>query len=274
VSLVALAALAISAISASCSSSSPSSGGSSNPPGLTCAVPGEATPGPSDTHCVGQPVQAVNASSCFPDAGAAPDDANDADDADDANDANDAGAADTGTLDATVGNLPNVAFDDAGEDGGAPATECAYGSTMFGPGSGDGAPQTVEGDDDDCKYHVSWTSGPICRSTLGVKFIVTVTYLQSGLPVTNIPSTEGILPEAFVPTTLDAACDTMSTHPSPTSFGDAHLYETSPTSGVYQGQIVFDVSGEWTLRFHIHEECSDLLDDSPHGHAAFHITVP
>jgi hypothetical protein len=267
VSLVALAALAISAISASCSSTS--SGGASNPPGLTCAVPGEATPGPSDTHCVGQPVQAVNPSSCFPDAGAAPDDANDG------NDANDVSAADTSTLDATVGNLPVVALGDAGEDGGATAAACDYGATMFGPGAGDGAPQTVEGDDDDCKYHVSWTSGPICRSaTIGVKFIVTVTYLQSGLPVTNLPSTEGILPEAFIPTTLDAACDIMSTHLSPTSFGDAHLFETSPTSGVYQGQIIFDESGEWTLRFHIHEECSDLLDDSPHGHAAFHITVP
>jgi hypothetical protein len=266
VSLVALAALAISAISASCSSSSPSSGMSKNPASLTCAMPGEATPGPSDTHCVGQPVQAVNPSSCFPDAGAVPDDANDA---------NEANASDTSTLDAAAANLPVAALGEAGDDGGATAAECDYGSTMFGPGAGDGAPQTVEGDDDDCKYHVSWTSGPICRSpTLGVTFTVTVTYLQSGLPVTNLPSTEGILPEAFIPTTLDAACDTMSMHVSPTSFGDAHLYETSPTSGVYQGQIVFDVSGEWTLRFHIHEECSDLLDDSPHGHAAFHVTVP
>ena len=44
--------------------------------------------------------------------------------------------------------------------------------------------------------------------------------------------------------------------------------------GIYQGTVVFNGPGEWTVRFHIHEECADLLPDSPHGHAAFHIDVP
>ena len=52
------------------------------------------------------------------------------------------------------------------------------------------------------------------------------------------------------------------------------LFETSATSGVYSGNIIFDKAGDWTVRFHIHEECFDFLDDSPHGHAAFRITVP
>lgn len=213
---------------AACSSPSPPP---KTPPGLTCSAPGEATPGPADTHCAGQPPQAVSVASCLVDA--------------------DAGVAASG--------------DDA----------CDYGPTMFGATSvSDGGLVVTQGDDDDCKYHVAWTSTPICDSSLPVAFTVTVTSLVTGLPVTDIPATEGILPEAFIPTTLDAACDTMTTHASPTAFGDAHLYETTPTSGVYFGQIIFDQPGEWTLRFHIHEECFDSLPDSPHGHAAFHVTVP
>jgi len=169
--------------------------------------------------------------------------------------------------------------DDGGGDGGGGAgssdESCDYEATMFGGTNGsDGGLVVTQGDDDDCKYHVAWTSTAICHSaTLPVTFTVTVTNLMTGLPVTDIPEMEGILPEAFIPTTLDAACDTMTTHPSPTPFGDAHLYETNSTSGVYIGQIIFDQAGEWTVRFHIHEECSDSLPDSPHGHAAFHVTV-
>jgi hypothetical protein len=134
----------------------------------------------------------------------------------------------------------------------------------------------VEGDDDDCKYHVSWTSTPICKSSvLGVIFTVTVTYLGTNppLPVTNLPW--GILPEAYIPTALITPCDDATMHISPTLFAPTSgLQQTSPTSGVYEGPVIFDQSGEWTLRFHIHEECSDLFANSPHGHAAFHITVP
>jgi hypothetical protein len=235
---------------AACSTSSPLKA----PAHLTCTEPGEATPGPMDMHCVGA-VQPVNQASCFPEAGAAV------------------------SEDAEAGSEGGGAGDDAGptEDAGASSSNgCAYGPTMFGPGtSGAGAPMVVEGDDDDCKYHVSWTSTPICASsTLGVYFTVTVTYLGTNTPVTDIPAQEGILPEAFIPTALDAACDIATTHISPTPFDPPGLLETSSTSGIYVGPVIFDQSGEWTLRFHIHEECSDMYDDSPHGHAAFHITVP
>ena len=64
---------------------------------------------------------------------------------------------------------------------------------------------------------------------------------------------------------------TQSTHPSPNA---DNLIETPAGSGVYIGKVQFDAPGEWTIRFHIHEECDDLLDDSPHGHAAFHLTLP
>jgi hypothetical protein len=192
-----------------------------------------------------------------------------------------AGAATPGPQDMhCVGVTPQVvnpascAGPEAGTSGGGDGgDDCDYGATMFAGNATAGQP--VEGDDDDCKYHVSWTSTPICvSSTLGVTFTVTVTNLTTGAPVTDIPATEGILPEAFIPETLDAACDTMTQHESPTGFGSAHLFQTTATSGVYVGSVVFDQAGQWTVRFHIHEECSDALDDSPHGHAAFRITVP
>jgi hypothetical protein len=128
----------------------------------------------------------------------------------------------------------------------------------------------MEGDDDDCKYHVSWTSTPICEGAAGVTFTVTAVHLTDNSPVANIPS--GILLEPFIPSVADAACDTHSTHPSPSD--GSYLIETPAGSGIYVGPVVFDAPGVWTLRFHLHEECADLLDDSPHGHAAFHITVP
>ncbi len=154
---------------------------------------------------------------------------------------------------------PDAGADDAGTsaDGGAPDT-CAYGDTMFGNA----------GDDDDCKYHVTWTSDPICEGS--VQFTVKVTSLVDGTPVTGIPG--GVLVEQFIPTAADAACDDKTTHPGP-NIG-SYLVETPAGSGTYVGPVAFDAPGDWTLRFHIHEECQDLLDDSPHGHAAFHITVP
>jgi hypothetical protein len=256
-------------------------------------------------HCAGQPVQDTRqasctdydaSSACGDDGGGAADDSG-APGSDGGGAADDGGAAGTdggGAADGSAatgndggapGNDGGGAADDggatgnattggnegggAGDDGAAAAANaCDYGATMFGS----------EGDDDDCKYHVSWTSTPICQSTLGVTFTVTVTYLGTGLPVTNIPANYGVLPEAFIPTSLDASCDDMSTHVSPTIFSPGSpgsgLLETTPTSGVYVGSIIFDQPGEWTVRFHIHEECSDLCGNSPHGHAAFHINVP
>jgi hypothetical protein len=152
-----------------------------------------------------------------------------------------------------------AASDAGGDDGGSGADECAYGATLFGQ----------EGDDDDCKYHVKWTSTPLCEGAAGVQFTVTVTSKVDGSPVSGIP--EGVQPEVFVPTSLDAACDDKSTHPSPSQ---PAMMETSPGSGVYSGKVVFDAPGEWTFRFHIHEECADLLPESQHGHVAFHLTIP
>lgn len=149
---------------------------------------------------------------------------------------------------------------DAGDAGAAgdDDDDCEYGPTMFG----------TSGNDDDCKYTVSYTNGALCEGAGGVTFTLTVKNATDNSPVTGIP--DGIDIEAFIPTDPTATCDTKSTHPSPSS---ASLKETS-TPGVYTGQVVFDAPGTWTVRFHIHEECADELDDSPHGHAAFRFTIP
>jgi hypothetical protein len=154
---------------------------------------------------------------------------------------------------------PDAGGDDggSGDDGGG--ASCPYGDTMYGQSS----------DDDDCKYKVSWTSDPICESAAGVQFTVTVKSNVDDSPVTGVPG--GLIVEAFIPTSLDASCDNQSTHPSP---GTANLIEVSAGSGIYRGPVVFDAPGEWTVRFHVHEECADLLPTSPHGHAAYHVTVP
>jgi hypothetical protein len=148
---------------------------------------------------------------------------------------------------------------DAG-DAGASSEPCAYGDTQFGQ----------EGDDDDCKYHVAWTSTPICEGAGGVIFTVTATNLTDGTAATGIP--HGIVTEPFIPSIADAACDDRTTHPGPSTGG--LLVETPSGSGIYVGSVVFDAPGDWTLRFHLHEECFDVLPDSPHGHIAFHIAVP
>jgi hypothetical protein len=149
---------------------------------------------------------------------------------------------------------------DAGDQG------CPYGATMYG----------MEGDDDDCKYHLTWTSTPICEGALGAQFVVTAVYRSrlSGAG-TPLPLT-GANPYAETITTSpgdwDAAsyCDDNSTHPGPTS-GNSFV-EGPP--GTYTGNVAFDRAGQWTVRLHFNAECADLAPDSPHGHAAFHIDVP
>jgi len=127
-------------------------------------------------------------------------------------------------------------------DAGAPD----YGPTNY----------NAEADDDDCKYHVSFTQTPV-QENANVTFTVTAVYLTNGQPATGANT----LTEVYL----------NDTHPAPNS-GTATT-ETSP--GVYSiGPIVFDEPGQWTVRFHLHENCQDATDDSPHGHAAFFISVP
>ncbi|HET6279780.1 MAG TPA: hypothetical protein VFH73_02390 [Polyangia bacterium] len=114
----------------------------------------------------------------------------------------------------------------------------------------------AEGDDDDCKYHVKFTTTAV-RKDDGVTFTVVATKLADGAPAAGAE--------------LDAEVLLSPTHPAPNS----NTKTTEGPAGTYKiGPIKFDASGEWTVRFHLFEMCSDANQDSPHGHVAFLIAVP
>ncbi len=134
---------------------------------------------------------------------------------------------------------------DAGSDDGGTASS-DYGPTMYGSA----------GNDDDCKYFISWTATPVKQST-DTTFTVTALRLADMKPATCA----GIRPDVSLSLTHGVAAPK---NPST---------ETSP--GIYQvGPIKFDQPGIWTVRFHLYEECDDGQADSPHGHAAFYVQVP
>lgn len=139
-----------------------------------------------------------------------------------------------------------------GLDGGIPP--CEYGETRFG----------LEADDDECKYHFAWSSTPICEGPGGVRFTVVATN-SDGTPLIAAR----MRAETFV-TDGAPGCDDTTRHPGPNSF--MPLREGPP--GTYVGVLVFDTPGQWTVRFHVRDECADVPSDTPHGHAAFRLTVP
>jgi len=116
-------------------------------------------------------------------------------------------------------------------------------------------------DDDDCKYHVSFTTTPVLVNT-NVTFNVTVTKLaENNAPATNAD----VVLESYV-------ADNMF-HVIPNN--GTVTTETPANSGKYvMKPIKFDISGRWVVRFHFYETCDDTVDDSPHGHVAFYYDVP
>ena len=156
--------------------------------------------------------------------------------------------------------LPDAASTDMPPPDAGPQLPCgedgpSYGATMFG----------TEGDDDDCKYHVSYSVGGICENE-GVYFVVHVTQLANGLPLTNSdPLLELCLNDLHMSPASDA----------PPPAGKQVAREDPANPGTYTvGPVEVDVAGKWTVRFHFYETCYDTLDDSPHGHAAFFMDVP
>ncbi|MES1175828.1 MAG: hypothetical protein ABUL62_16015 [Myxococcales bacterium] len=182
--------------------------------------------GPADTHCEGQTPVTVEPAACTTPEGDG-----------------EGGAS---------GDEPS-----AGEGGSDcnQTHDAEYGATL--PNS--------EGDDDDCKYHASWTSTPI-RLNQDVTVTVTTSNLITGdglealddgeLPLTRV--------EVYQP------CDPNRFGPAQNS--KAKFEEISP--GVYQGgPLRFDQPGRWVVRFHFYEQCLDGAG-SPHGHVAFFVDVP
>lgn len=116
----------------------------------------------------------------------------------------------------------------------------------------------AEGNDDDCKYHVSFTSTPV-QLNKNVTFTVKVTSLDPATPNAPVtgadPSLEGTLGDLHA----------LPNNGTVTAEGAAGTYTIGP--------VKFDASGGWVTRFHLFEDCADIAD-SPHGHVAFYLYVP
>jgi hypothetical protein len=128
------------------------------------------------------------------------------------------------------------------------------------PGGDEEVPEVhynAEADDDDCKYHVSFTTTPVRRNE-NVTVTVTASLLAGSKgPVSGAKvGIEGVIP---VPLSVLPNNGTTTTESSP------GVYTISP--------VKFDKPGRWTITYHLFETCHDLVD-SPHGHASFYIDVP
>ncbi len=121
-----------------------------------------------------------------------------------------------------------------------------FGTTMYG----------MEGDDDDCKYHLSWTATALCENA-DVYFTVKVTNKSDGKATKGADT----MPDLSLGDTVPGEISKSKTVEGP--------------DGTYKiGPVQFSAKGKWTVRFHIHGDCSDFSEDSPHGHAAFFVDVP
>lgn len=141
---------------------------------------------------------------------------------------------------------PDMADAGAGApDAGAGTGDDDFGDTLYG----------VEGDDDDCKYHMTWSSTTVCENQ-DVTFHVHLTALDGGAAETGA--------KPYIEAFLD------DTHPAPNSGATF----TDKGGGDYDiGPMRFDAAGRWTVRFHFFSDCADS-EESPHGHAAFFVDVP
>lgn len=168
-----------------------------------------------------------------------------------------AGVADThcvGTDGTPIDQSIGVCQKDAGDVGAAGAGGAgATADEAYTVRYGDSA------SDDDCKYDASFTTNCIVENT-PVYFTVTLKKrAEGGVPATGDNPNS---PEIFL--------DSDHSHITPSL--DIEAPEVSP--GVYKiGPVLFDAPGRWVVRFHFFEECSDIPDDSPHGHVAFYINV-
>ncbi len=134
----------------------------------------------------------------------------------------------------------------SGDGGGGGGDVPDYGETLYGS----------KGADDDCKYEVSWQSTEVAQNK-DVTFQVVGTSLTDQSAVTGA----AIYAEAF-----------LDEH-----HGAPYIKQTvkEDPKGTYTlGPIQFDKAGKWTVRFHFFEDCTDVSDESPHGHAAFYVQVP
>ena len=195
------------------------------------SVANGAVVGPADVHCMARPAGRWNPANCF------------------------------GNDPASEGGSAAVEEGAPSASGGADCNtehDSGYGDTLY----------NSSGDDDECKYHVSWTSTPIQKDQ-PFTLTVTATDKASGTPLETIalqvagkPSLSRI--EPYMPCELG--------HHTPAADYDAPVTRTAP--GTFSiGPLVLDKSGRWIIRYHFYEECYDSTT-TPHGHIAFFVNVP
>jgi len=161
--------------------------------------------------------------------------------------------------DTSAGGAPDEGSAGATNAGGAPdcnqTHDALYGDTLY----------NSEGDDDDCKYHGSWTSTPI-RLNENVTFTLSATNKETSAPL--VPLADKVVPL----TRLDVYEPCDPNRRGPAQNFSPKIATTAP--GVFTvGPIKFDQPGRWVVRFHLYEQCVDG-DTSPHGHIAFFVDVP
>ncbi len=159
-------------------------------------------------------------------------------------------AMDGGADDGSGGGMADANIGNCGDDD--------YGATMY----------NNWGSDDDCKYDVEWQSTPICENQ-PVYFTVVVTKREDNTPLEGV-QTGGSFVQGNPRPDVVLDCD----HPIPNSPAPRNPSPEIAPGTYVVGPIVFDKGGQWVFRFHFNEECLDVADDSPHGHAAFYINVP
>ena len=226
-----------------CSSTSSDGGGAAGSAGSGTGTASGPVAGDADAHCKGKVATVVDAAACksggmggMGGAGGA---------AGAAGSAGSAGAESGGA--AGAGGAPGTPT--PGPNGDCASVDPDYGDIEYGS----------EGDDDDCKYHVSWSVTPFQQGQ-AASFTVTVTTLADGKPATALAPRA----EVFLPCEL--------THVPPKADFDAAATEVMP--GTYTiAPLTFDKPGHWAVRFHFAETCDDA-ETSPHGHAAFYLAVP
>ncbi|TNF38394.1 MAG: hypothetical protein EP329_00565 [Deltaproteobacteria bacterium] len=127
----------------------------------------------------------------------------------------------------------------------------------------DGGPAEVdpryngEGEDDDCKYHVTWTATNACFEA-DAYFEITLSSRFGNAPqVGAAPRIEGHLANDVGHTLVDA---------------DQRSVELG--GGRYRvGPVRFDATGEWVVTFHLYEDCNHT-ESSPRGSISFLVDVP
>lgn len=140
-------------------------------------------------------------------------------------------------------------------EGGASAQQHAEGGAEAYPPTLYGS----EGEDDGCKYHVQLET-----TCVGVDQDVTLT-----LTLNNLATRAPVVGAA--PDTPDMYLASNNTHLAP----NVGTISKEIAEGVYRiGPVRFDRTGDWIVRFHVFETCTESHPGSPHSHVAFYVRVP